>query len=165
MEAILLWKKPKKKFGLLIFPNIITEQWGDCPELFFLSSFVLQWGSFKVLLIKSCGGHLRFLVWADLAPAVYFHEFLVLFRNILYTIWFRLLKEAKWSCKYTVLLHKLLSFETRSWSVVCCVLHLQSSPQDLYQITLGSFEERYKASLLTSLRANILPYTDYDRSF
>ena len=27
-EVILLWKKPKKKFGLLIFPNIITEQWG-----------------------------------------------------------------------------------------------------------------------------------------
>ena len=25
-EVILLWKK--KKFGLLIFPNIITEQWG-----------------------------------------------------------------------------------------------------------------------------------------
>ena len=27
-EVILLWKKTKKKFGLLIFPNIITEQWG-----------------------------------------------------------------------------------------------------------------------------------------
>jgi hypothetical protein len=25
-EVILLWKKPKEKFGLLIFPNIITEQ-------------------------------------------------------------------------------------------------------------------------------------------
>ena len=29
-EVILLWKKTKKKFGLLIFPNIITEQWGSC---------------------------------------------------------------------------------------------------------------------------------------
>jgi hypothetical protein len=28
MEVILLWKKRKKKIGLLIFPNIITEQWG-----------------------------------------------------------------------------------------------------------------------------------------
>ena len=27
-EVILLWKKTEKKFGLLIFPNIITEQWG-----------------------------------------------------------------------------------------------------------------------------------------
>ena len=27
-EVILLWKKMKKKIGLLIFPNIITEQWG-----------------------------------------------------------------------------------------------------------------------------------------
>jgi len=27
-EVILLWKKTKKKFGLLIFLNIITEQWG-----------------------------------------------------------------------------------------------------------------------------------------
>ena len=27
-EVILLWKKTKKKFGLLIFPNIITKQWG-----------------------------------------------------------------------------------------------------------------------------------------
>ena len=27
-EVILLWKKTKKKFGLLIFPNINTEQWG-----------------------------------------------------------------------------------------------------------------------------------------
>ena len=27
-EVILLWKKTKKKIGLLIFPNIITEQWG-----------------------------------------------------------------------------------------------------------------------------------------
>ena len=27
-EAILSWKKPKKMFGLFIFPNIITEQWG-----------------------------------------------------------------------------------------------------------------------------------------
>ena len=27
-EVILLWKKTKKMFGLLIFPNIITEQWG-----------------------------------------------------------------------------------------------------------------------------------------
>ena len=27
-EVILLWKKNKKKIGLLIFPNIITEQWG-----------------------------------------------------------------------------------------------------------------------------------------
>ena len=27
-EVILLWKKTKKKFGVLIFPNIITEQWG-----------------------------------------------------------------------------------------------------------------------------------------
>ena len=26
-EVILFWKKTKKKFGLLIFPNIITEQW------------------------------------------------------------------------------------------------------------------------------------------
>ena len=30
MEVILLWKKTKKKFGLLIYPNIITEQWGLC---------------------------------------------------------------------------------------------------------------------------------------
>ena len=30
-EVILLWKKTKKKkIGLLIFPNIITEQWGFC---------------------------------------------------------------------------------------------------------------------------------------
>jgi hypothetical protein len=29
-EVIFLWKKPKKKIGLLIFPNIITEQWGLC---------------------------------------------------------------------------------------------------------------------------------------
>ena len=29
-EVILLWKKTKIKFGLLIFPNIITEQWGLC---------------------------------------------------------------------------------------------------------------------------------------
>ena len=28
MEVILLWKKPKTFFGLLIFPNIITEKWG-----------------------------------------------------------------------------------------------------------------------------------------
>ena len=27
-EVILLWKKTKENFGLLIFPNIITEQWG-----------------------------------------------------------------------------------------------------------------------------------------
>ena len=27
-EVILLWKKMKKEFGLLIFPNIITKQWG-----------------------------------------------------------------------------------------------------------------------------------------
>ena len=27
-EVISLWKKTKIKFGLLIFPNIITEQWG-----------------------------------------------------------------------------------------------------------------------------------------
>jgi hypothetical protein len=27
-EVILLWKKTKKNFGLLIFPNIINEQWG-----------------------------------------------------------------------------------------------------------------------------------------
>ena len=27
-EVTLLWKKTKKIFGLLIFPNIITEQWG-----------------------------------------------------------------------------------------------------------------------------------------
>ena len=27
-EVILLWKKTKKNFGLLIFPNIITKQWG-----------------------------------------------------------------------------------------------------------------------------------------
>jgi hypothetical protein len=27
-EVILLWKKTKKKIGLLIFPNIITQQWG-----------------------------------------------------------------------------------------------------------------------------------------
>ena len=27
-EVILLWKKTKNKCGLLIFPNIITEQWG-----------------------------------------------------------------------------------------------------------------------------------------
>ena len=27
-EVILLWKKTKKKFGLLIITNIITEQWG-----------------------------------------------------------------------------------------------------------------------------------------
>ena len=26
-EVILLWKKTKKKIGLLIIPNIITEQW------------------------------------------------------------------------------------------------------------------------------------------
>ena len=29
-EVISLWKKTKKKIGLLIFPNIITEQWGYC---------------------------------------------------------------------------------------------------------------------------------------
>ena len=28
MEVILLWKKTKKYYGLLIFPNIITEKWG-----------------------------------------------------------------------------------------------------------------------------------------
>ena len=28
-EVILLWKKMKKKIGLLIFPNIITEKWGS----------------------------------------------------------------------------------------------------------------------------------------
>ena len=28
-EVILLWKKTEKKFGLLIFQNIITEQWGS----------------------------------------------------------------------------------------------------------------------------------------
>ena len=28
-EVILLWKKTEKKFGLLRFPNIITEQWGS----------------------------------------------------------------------------------------------------------------------------------------
>jgi hypothetical protein len=27
-EVILLWKKTKKKIGLLIFPNINSEQWG-----------------------------------------------------------------------------------------------------------------------------------------
>ena len=27
-EVILLWKKTKNNFGLLIFPNFITEQWG-----------------------------------------------------------------------------------------------------------------------------------------
>ena len=27
-EIISLWKKAKKNFGLLIFPNIITEHWG-----------------------------------------------------------------------------------------------------------------------------------------
>ena len=27
-EVILLWKTTTKIFGLLIFPNIITEQWG-----------------------------------------------------------------------------------------------------------------------------------------
>ena len=27
-EVISLWKKTKENFGLLIFPNIITEQWG-----------------------------------------------------------------------------------------------------------------------------------------
>ena len=27
-EVISLWKKTKKKFALLIFPNINTEQWG-----------------------------------------------------------------------------------------------------------------------------------------
>jgi hypothetical protein len=27
--VILSWKKMKKKLGLLIFPNIITEQWGS----------------------------------------------------------------------------------------------------------------------------------------
>ena len=26
-EVILLWKKKTKKIGLLIFPNVITEQW------------------------------------------------------------------------------------------------------------------------------------------
>ena len=31
-EVILLWKRMKKKSGLLIFPNIITEQWGYCPN-------------------------------------------------------------------------------------------------------------------------------------
>ena len=35
-EVILLWKKSGKKFGLLIFPNIITKQWGyDRISLFF----------------------------------------------------------------------------------------------------------------------------------
>ena len=29
MEEILSWKKTKKNFGLLIFPNINTEQWGS----------------------------------------------------------------------------------------------------------------------------------------
>ena len=28
MEVILLWKKTKTNFGLLILPNIITEKWG-----------------------------------------------------------------------------------------------------------------------------------------
>ena len=32
-EVILLWKKTRKNFGLLIFPNIITEQWGLCHFL------------------------------------------------------------------------------------------------------------------------------------
>ena len=29
-EVILLWKKTKKKIGLMIFPNILTEHWGLC---------------------------------------------------------------------------------------------------------------------------------------
>ena len=50
-EEILLWKKTKKKLGLLIFPNIITEQWGYCAleymialkSMFILeSSFILE---------------------------------------------------------------------------------------------------------------------------
>ena len=28
MEVILLWEKTKTKFGLSIFPHIITEKWG-----------------------------------------------------------------------------------------------------------------------------------------
>ena len=28
--VFLLWKKTKQNFGLLIFLNIITEQWGYC---------------------------------------------------------------------------------------------------------------------------------------
>ena len=35
-EVILLWKRTKKKFGLSIFPNIITKQWGYC---------IMYWGS------------------------------------------------------------------------------------------------------------------------
>ena len=31
-EVILLWKRRKKKSGLLIFLNIITEQWGLCLQ-------------------------------------------------------------------------------------------------------------------------------------
>ena len=32
-KVIFLWKKTKKKNGLLIFPNIITEQWGFCHKI------------------------------------------------------------------------------------------------------------------------------------
>jgi hypothetical protein len=32
-DVILLWKKTKKIIGLLIFPKIITEQWGLCLNL------------------------------------------------------------------------------------------------------------------------------------
>ena len=41
-EVISLWKKMKIKFGLLIFPNIITEQWGSSvPSIIFSQGFKL----------------------------------------------------------------------------------------------------------------------------
>ena len=33
-EVILLWKKMKRKIGLLIFPNTITKQWGYWHDYF-----------------------------------------------------------------------------------------------------------------------------------
>ena len=42
LVQILLWKKTKKKFGLLIYPNIITEQWGLCNKILFLLSKSVQ---------------------------------------------------------------------------------------------------------------------------
>ena len=40
-EVILLWRKTKANFGLLIFPNIITEQWGYNPKTDVTNIFVL----------------------------------------------------------------------------------------------------------------------------
>jgi hypothetical protein len=39
-EVILLWKKNKNKIGLLIFPNIITEQWGLWPLKFWFKIYI-----------------------------------------------------------------------------------------------------------------------------